>query len=71
MAKQKINVQGTEITLYSQNEQLQLLANMEALNADYLVDGLSRDERRAKLQKAADKQLPIIEAEHHRKLKKG
>lgn len=52
-------------------EQLQLLANLEALNADYLVDGLSRDERRAKLEKAADKQLPIIEAEIHRKLKKG
>lgn len=56
---------------HASTEQLHLLANLEALNAEYLADGLSRDERQAKLEKAAEKQLPIIEAEIHRKLKKG
>ena len=47
-------------------DQLHVLANLEALNAEFLDMGLMKDERRQRLFRAAEKHLSIIESRKNR-----
>lgn len=47
---------------YATPDELHLLANLEALNAEFLEMGLTTDERRERLLKAKERHLAIIQA---------
>jgi hypothetical protein len=52
---------------YANEDKLHVLANLEALNSEFLYMGLSRDERTQRLAEAMERHLAIIEAFKNRK----